>query len=1077
MLYQYHGNDMETLRQAACTLLGAAPPPPLVPERLVVPNVGMAKWLRAGVAMHSGIAANLRMESPAVFLDGLARSLLGEAPQRCGSPAWSKEQLALRIMRELPLLQGQPGFETVAGYLDGSDPQRRLHALGLRLAELYDRYLLYRPEWMLAWEADTAVHEPALAGNAWQATLWRALVGRLQVERPDDAHGARRLQQLIEHLGDARPLAVELPERVIGFGLGALAPLFIEALGALANRTDVHLFQFNPCRAYWYDTESERTLARWRVQEPERAALSRGGNPLLDAWGGIGRSGLERLLARDAARVFDLFCEAPARGVLGAVQHDVLCHELPAQPRTLEQDDGSLVFAEAHSRLREIEALQDQLLHLLASIEGLRPRDITVMAPDIGAYAGAIEAVFRLPRNDPRQLPFTIADRDGSTMNPLLQGFLHLLRLPESRFERSAVLALLGTPAIGARFGIGAEALGLLRERIDTAAIRWGFDAGPLPDGTPGPERNSWHFGLERLLLGIAFEEGTLYDGVAALDPGGHDGMEYLGRLADFLERLGYYALELVAARPMDAWLELLHALLTDFFHDSPENQEDLAALHHAIAETATALEDAGHDGPLTRSVLHELLAARFAAQDSTHHFLRGGVNFCQLTPLRSIPFRVVCLLGMDAEDFPRGAPPPAFDLIARAPRAGDPSRREDDRYLFLEALLSARDCLYISRVARDERGNAEREPALPLSELRNYLDAWWLAAEDGRAASTVLTREHRLKPFDRAYFEKDGTLWSFRSEWLPAAGEPAAPEDFCTQPLPAPALTELALDALLAFMRSPCRGFLEQRLGVRFAHSDEADADEEPLALDTLERWQLREALIGTKLAGSSAEAGAARFTATGQLPHGYAGRRALEETLDDCEPLLETASTWAVLDARSEDFALEFDGLRLHGTLGGLRGGRLLRISVSKAHGGSLLPFWISHLCCCAGNLASGSAELHCLDARHTLPVLDSAQALEHLADLLQIYREGMRRPLPLFPKTSFAYAKALREHGEPARALKTARSRFDDNHNQRGEGSERSVLRVFAEPGEVLGEEFARLAARVFTPLLEALDGGAE
>lgn len=1076
MLYQYHGNDMEVLRKCACTLLGAAPLAPLVAERVMVPNIGMAKWLRAGIAAHSGIAANLRMESPAAFLDGLARSLSGEVRQPAGAHAWTKEQLALRIMRELPSLQARPGFEAVAHYLDGSDPQRRLHALSLRLAELFDRYLLYRHEWMLAWESDTATAEPALAGNAWQALLWRAVVERLHAEQPGQPHGARRLRQLIDGLGGRRALPVALTGRIIGFGLGSLAPLFVEALHALANRTDVHLFQFNPSNTYWYDTESERTLARWRVEEPERAALSTNGNPLLDAWGRGGRSGLGQLLARDVTHVTELFCEATAPGVLGALQNDVLCHHIPTQRRSLECDDGSLVFAEAHSRLREVEALQDQLLHLLAVVEGLRPRDIVVMAPDIGVYAGAIQTVFTLPQHDPRHLPFTIADRDGSTTNALLQAFLHLLRLPESRFERSALLALLGVPAIGKRFRIGADVLESLRERTDAAVIRWGLDAGPLPDGTPGPERNSWRFGLERLLLGIAFDEDTLYDGIAPLDPGGLDGMESIGRLAAFLQRIEHYATALVATRPMPAWTELLHTLLADFFCDDPETAEDLAVLHRALADTASAIDDAGHDGPLARSVLHDLLAARLAAQDGSHDFLRGGVNFCQLTPLRSVPFRVVCLLGMEAEAFPRSTPPPAFDLMARMPRTGDPSQRDDDRYLFLEALLSARDHLYISRVARDERNDSRREPALPLSELRNYIDDWWRPADDGRPASATLTREHRLKPFDRAYFEEGGLLSSFRSEWLPAAHERSSAGIFCAQPLPTPAIDELALDTLLAFMRNPCRGFLEQRLGVRLGYGEELDADEEPLALDTLEQWQLREALLNTVLAGGSAAAASARFTASGQLPHGFAGTRALARTLDSCAPLLETASAWAALDTHSQSFTLESGGLRLHGILAGLRDGRLRRISASRTHGNALLPFWINHLCGCACRLTTGSAELQCADVLHALPPLDPAQAREHLADLVRIYLEGQRHPLPLFPKTSFGYAQALRKSGNPAQALKTARSQFEDNRNNPGEGSDRNVLRVFARADVIFDAGFAALATRVFDPLLAALDEGA-
>lgn len=1076
MLYQYHGNDMEVLREAACTVLAAAPLPPLIAEQLVVPNVGMAKWLRAGIAARTGIAANLRIESPAVFLDGLARSVLDERLAAGAGQAWSKEQLALRVMRELPLLQHRHGFESVARYLQGSDPQRRLYALSVRLAELYDRYLLYRPEWMLAWESGDAGNDCQPDGNAWQATLWHALVARLDAEQSESLHGARRLGRLRERLADGHPLDVVLPERVTGFGLGSLAPPFIDALAALATHTDVHLFQFNPCAAYWYDTVSERTLMRWQLESPARAALASTGNPLLQAWGTAGRAVLQQLLAHDDSRVIECFAEPTAPGMLGLLQHDLLNNEQPVQPRLLAQGDDSVVLAETHSRLREIEALQDHLLHLFATRTELRPRDIVVMAPDIGAYAGSIEAIFGLAASDPRRIPFTIADRDASATDPLVQGFLRLLQLPESRFEGSSVIALLTIPAIGSRFGIDAEALDPLREQVEAAAIRWGLDAGALPDGTPGPERNSWRFGLERLLLGIAFEEDVLYEGMVPVDPGGRDAIELTGQLAGFIECLERYAGELIAARPIGDWIGLLHRLLADFFCETPASEVALATLRSAIADVASALVQAGYQSPVERSVMQELLCGQLAGRDATHQFLRGGVNFCQLTPLRTIPFRVVCLLGMTAADFPRHTPPPAFDLISRAPRAGDPSRRNDDRYLFLEALLSARDCLYISRVARDERSNTPLEPALPVAELRDYIDAHWRVADDSRPASRLLTREHRLKPFDRSYFQAGQPLQSFRHEWLPALAGTGGYTTFCERPLTKPAVGEVGLATLLAFFRNPCGGFLGQRLGVRFASIDEAPRDEEPIALDSLVSWQLREQLIGTALGDGDILAGTERITARGVLPHGHAGALALEAVTAKSELLLETAARWSVLKVQSRELQLEIGNTRLHGTLGGLRDGRLLQITASKRHGGSLLPFWIRHLFWCAGGCAAGASELCCEDALVTLPLLESDRALALLAELLDIHEQGLCQPLPLFPKTSHAYAQALRKHGDAGKALGNARKDFHNERSGGGEGADPYVLRAFPDPEGALDVEFRALAVRVFAPLLDQLDGAA-
>ena len=1075
MLYQYHGNDMDALREAACTLLGAMPLAPLVPERLIVPNVGMAKWLRHGIATRLGIAAHLDSALPAAFLHGLASAVLGEA-DRATERAWSKEQLAIRTMRALPGLLDDGVFDPVRRYLEGAAPERRLYALSRRIAALFDQYLLYRPHWLQAWENGSDAPDCPLAGQEWQTVLWRALLRQTGAEHPGSVHGAARLRALTERLAGSAPLALRLPTRVIGFGLGALAPVFVEAIAALATRTDVHLFQFNPCGEYWYDIVSERTRARWQLLAPQRAALADTGNPLLASWGTLGRNGLQLLLDRDSGQLRECFREPAQPGVLGALQRDILWLRTPETPRTLDAADRSLVFAGAHSPLREMEALQDHLLELLATLPGLKPRDIAVMAPDIGAYAGVINAVFAQSRHDPRHIPFSIADRNASAGNPVVQSFLHLLRLPESRFAASETLALLGVPAIGARFGVDAEALDTIRGWVRDAGIRWGLDAQPAAPGVPGSARNTWRFGLERMLLGIALDEGLVYEGATPFDVGGQDAIELTGRLAEFIERLAEQARSLDAARTMEQWLELLHRLIAGFYADTPESAADLAELRTAAAAVAEELNAAGLRTPLTREVLIDMLEERLAAAEGSHQFLRGGVNFCQLTPLRSIPFRVVCLLGMNAEAFPRATLAPAFDLMAANPRAGDPSRRDDDRYLFLEALLSARDCLYLSWVARDERSDEAREAALPMSELRDYIDQHWHRTACGRDASAALTRQHRLKPFDAAYFCGDATLFSYRHEWLPAARAEAAPEAFCPEPLPPRTIEELPFAELLRFFRNPCQGFFSGRLGIRFEEAEAMAEDCEPLGVDGLGAYALRDALLEAALAGDDVNRRVAQLLASGALPHGEAGVIALERVRTKSAGLLGTAADWAALEASSAQIDLDIGGVRLRGTVPGLRGGALRRLSAAKVNGAQLLQLWLAHLgCCAAGVIAQASEQLH-EDVHVRVAALTPAAATAALADLLQIYAEGLRRPLPLFTKSAWAYAQQWHESGNREAALDAAHKTFDDGFNHGGEGSDAYIARAFGAGEDALGAEFLALASRVFDPLLAALDGGA-
>ncbi|MFM7275179.1 MAG: exodeoxyribonuclease V subunit gamma, partial [Gammaproteobacteria bacterium] len=390
----------------------------------------------------------------------------------------------------------------------------------------------------------------------------------------------------------------------------------------------------------------------------------------------------------------------------------------------------------------------------------LEPRDVVVMAPAIEEYAAAIEAVFG-EVSDERRIPWSIADRAPIAGNAAARAFLHLLGLPESRFGANELLGLVSVPVIARKFGIDPEELEGLRERVLASGVRLGLDESGSVGAGPSLERNTWRFGLRRLLLGVALEDTEPFAGILPIASPGGDDAERIGELADFVERLAEQAVSLRADRSIDEWRDALLALLRTFFPEASTDAPEVAVLQRVIDESVEAMTEARPGDTLPREMIVELLTARLNRVDGGHGFLGGGVNFCQLTPLRSIPFRVVCLLGMNATDFPREQETPDFDLMARARCAGDPSRRDDDRYLFLESLVAARDCLYLSRVAKDQRNDEAQEPALPLAELRDCVDL-----RCGEGTSERLTRKHPLMPFDPLAFDPANPQRSFRQEW-----------------------------------------------------------------------------------------------------------------------------------------------------------------------------------------------------------------------------------------------------------------------------------------------------------------------
>lgn len=888
-----HGNRAEQLRDVLVAWLRGNPLDPLENECLLVHSNGIAQWLRLALAETEtgcGVAAALDFLLPSRFMWRAYRAVLGDEFVPADSPL-DKEPLTWRLMRLLPGLAGQPGYEPLRRFLADDDDTRKRYQLAGRLADLFDQYQVYRADWLQAWSQDRAVlpdasghAQPLGAENIWQARLWRALLDDLG---PSDVPRGRaaiheafmaRVQAMSD--GD-RPAG--LPRRVLVFGISSMPRQTLEALAALAHWVQILMCVNNPCAHYWADIQggSDLLRARFRRQQrrpglpriPDAAALHQQTQPLLASWGRQGRDFISLLddfddpgprvrsgqaLAALRHRI-DSFEALPGGTLLEQIQDDIrdlrpLAETRERWPEVDPPSDASVRFHVAHSAQREVEILHDQLLADFAADPGLQPRDVIVMVPDIEAYAPHVQAVFGLhDSQDWRHIPYALADRGQRHANPLVIVLEQLLSLPRLRLGLEEVLEWLDAPALRHRFGIDAEDLPLLRRWARESNVRWGLDARQravfgLEQAPSDAHRYTWAFGLERMLLGYASgpDAGAWHDIAPYDEPGGLRAAA-LGSLAHLVERIGHYWELLREPAPPDAWVARCQSLLDDFF--SPEADEDahtLLRFRECLQDWLRVCEQTGLEEALPLSIVAEHCLGQLDQQGLSQRFFAGAVTFATLMPMRAVPFRRVCLLGLQDGAFPRTRVPADFDLMASHPRAGDRSRREDDRYLFLEALLSARDQFYVSWVGRDIHDNAEQAPSVLVSQLMEHLDDGW-RCRTGGSVSQALTCVHPLQPFSRRYFEA-GTasgpqaLFTYAAEWR-SRQSPAAPAVSALAPRPSESSLDLAV--LVRFLRHPVKAFLQQRLQVGF-ELDAPQADEsEPYALDALQEWQLRQTLL----------------------------------------------------------------------------------------------------------------------------------------------------------------------------------------------------------------------------------------
>ncbi|MEO6926915.1 MAG: exodeoxyribonuclease V subunit gamma [Rhodanobacter sp.] len=1074
-LIVHRGSRTERLADELARQLEAQRPAnPLVAQTVVVAHPGLQRWLlgrfarRQGPHGEHGIAANFDMILPWQWFERCARRVLGEEALVGG--AYRHELLRWRLLMTLPTLKSAE----VAGYLAGDDSARRSFQLAEHLAGVYTQYLLYRPEWILDWE------KPGSRDRDWQATLWRQLQAGIQ--RP---HRASRSAALLDALG-AEPHPPATPLHV--FGVSHLPPDVMQALQVTAQRTPVHLYFPDPCREYWSDLRSRRFQLK-QVGDPE-ALYYEIGHPLLVALGRIAQDFCITLDECEAIELRDPLDDAEpspdAHTLLARLQSSIRCLQpdlvgAPVREQSAKlQDllptlrhDASLRVHACHTRLRELEVLKNAMLRCLADNPGLQHREIVVMAPDISAYAPYLAAVFGEPakyRDDAAHIPWHLADVGMARMHPLLGAFVQVLDLAESRFTVSEVFDLLDVPALARRFALDGAARDALESWLHRAHVAWGLDATMKAEaGAEAIDANSWQFGLDRMYAGLivgADGEDRLLDDILPLQGVSGGATEALGQLDRLLGELRRARAAFAGERSLAGWSEWLQQLIDALFLADPRDEAEnhaLDTLRRLVADLGNQAAETGLVAALPWSVPREALSGSLGAVPERQPFLLGGVTFCGLVPQRSIPFQVVCLLGMNEGEFPRSGQDAGINRMSRQPRHGDRDTRNEDRYLFLEALMSAREVLHVSYIGEGVRDGKPRNPAAPLAELLQFLDEQHGVAGDEHADRPWFVR-HPLQPFDARYYERDAAgqprhdprLFSYDPAFMATPSSRSAPR-FLDIPVSVPisATGEISLDALQRFWRDPAKAVLQRVHGISLQALDESGwPDREPLEtgiarIERIDRQLLFEALAnGTRVLPDQPPIWLAR---SGLLAGGVIGERTWAELRIQLQPLLDGARP-LFADGRAQSLpqAVDLDlgdGMRLTGSVErvfrGASGSPLLfDVQAARPAGlKDLIGYYIdwavlrlSQPGVVQGDYLEPGTKTQPVRRASLLQLIhaqESDQLRHGLRSLIEASRHAEQQPLLFFPKTALAWALA-----DPDDRTSKSRSAWEGGYNQAGE-----------------------------------------
>ncbi|WP_418275118.1 exodeoxyribonuclease V subunit gamma [Isoptericola jiangsuensis] len=1139
MLHIHRSERADALVAPLARVLADPPDDPFTPDVVAVPTRGVERWLAQRLSHHlgddgrgAGVCANVDFGSPSRLVASAVAAVTGVDPD---DDPWRRERLVWPVLQVVDASLDEPWAAPLARHVGGPDDavrRSRRVALAQRVADLFSGYARQRPSVLVAWRAgDTTdgVGDAVPADLTWQPALWRRVRDLLDAPGP-----AEVLTDAVAAL-ERDPDVVDLPGRLSVFGPTRLPEDQRRVLLALARHRDVHLWLPHPSPALWDAVAA--TLPDVAVPGPgvlrreHLPAVSR--HPLLTS---TARDSVElqvRLTAVSDLPVPDVpvpdlsgagvavvhhAAPAPPATLLGALQASLRADEPdPAVPLRLDAADRSVQLHACHGRSRQVEVLREVLVGLFAADPTLEPRDVVVLCPDVETFAPLVTATFgsvadgTVGGHPGQRLRVSLADRGAGAVNPVLAVVATLLRLADGRVTASDVLDLAAAAPVRRRFRLTDDDLDRWRAWAVEVGVRWG------EDGTrrerfgidPRVRQGTWDAALDRVLLGVAMaEEDARFVGAALpLDDVGSTDVEVAGRFTELVTRLTDLLAGLSGSRPLGEWLDTLDRAVTLLTDPAPDDAWQTAQARRVLGAVRTSGET--HAGSrLALEDVRALLADRLTGRPTRSGFRTGALTVCSLEPMRAVPHRVVCLLGMDDTVFPRSASPDGDDLLARAACVGERDRRTEDRQIFLDAVGAAAEHLVVLHTGADERTGAVRPPAVPVAELLDTLDRIAVAPAGGPARDHVVVR-HPLQAVGEPNFVPGalGTPGPFSHDDAALAGavagrgDRATPGLLVTEPLAVepPGGSEVDLDDLVAVLEHPVRWFVTKCLGVRLTlDADEVD-DRLPLSLDPLVGWGAGDRILTATLAGADPQQVFQAEWRRGQAPPRRLGFAALTTVMDRVRPLHATAaSAMSTGEARAVDLAVTLpSGVSVVGTVPGVHGERVVRAEYSKLAPKHRLRSWVQVLALAAAHPGTswetgtiGRAPVSAPRAAWSrIAAPEHAEAVRLLDDLVRLRAEAARAPLPVPPEAAHAYA-VTRDRGavDAAAALGEARYTWGGGFEKTdayhvlcwGPGvaldtfvgvptdDDRRTL-----PGETT--RFGALARRVWEPLLEREEKG--
>ncbi len=1097
MINVYSHAHLESLAELLSFKIKQHPLDVFEAETVCVANPIVQRWLSVQIAKHNGIEANVEYPLAA----NLIWRLLKKAGLNCpDTDPLALESLVWKIISLLPQLSQNEEFSGIKKYLDDDEDGTKQWQLAKKIADVFDRYQYHRPEALL-----TEAHNM----EPWLKTLWKKLVADV----PN--HKIKLIFQFMEWMQQGKIPSHLLPKRIHVFSPSFLPKIVFQFFEALSQSVEINFYVVSPTNQYWGDLTSPKKLAKARLSDNPDAVYWDIGNALLSSWGKVGQIFHDQLIVSQRVEYMPQVNPLPApKSLLQTIQNDIfnLSDRQYNEPEIIK-NDGTIKINCCHNKMRECQVLHDEILAIFEQSanknQPISPENILILTPNVVDYAPYIEAVFSPSQHKPF-IPWNINDIPVVDVSPIFDVFLQLFDLNEGRFKQSDVLAFLDLKECQNQFDLSASEVETIKGWIQKSHIHWGKNEQHKQQlGLPKIAQNTWRFGLDRMMASYALGNNQTLGDIVSINKIDGNEAETLGKFNRFYEALVYYAQRIDGDKTPQQWQKLSNEMLDKLFKENAES-DNKQNIRECITDWLETVDTLGFEEKCHYQLVKNVLQEKLQISQKKIAFMSGGVTFSSMKPLRNIPAKVIFVMGMNEQDYPRKEVRPEFDEMSKNAKVGDPSIADEDRYLFLETLMAAREKLIFSYIAYSHKDNSEKQPSLLLSELIEYIDERFINEQQEKLSKSLITA-HKLQAYCAYYYQQKKPK-SYDRYWLPMFSTEKHNEQK-TQWSNFKTIKqnidheEISLESLLSFYKNPSASFLRGNLKVYLKDEKQEINDIEPIDLDDLQQWQVKQAITEANLDGKTSKSVKDNLFKTGQLPISNIGDTCYKNVENKVSKLLQNLDTFkqgvcthnapAILctDIRVGNQLTPFSlsvsllinsqknkNVTLVGQIKNLYPQHgLLKVRPGTVKGGDYLSLWIQFLILQLTKQNPNEAidfvtnaqiisdkKLEMFDANK----IDKATAQEYLNQLIDLYIEGKNKPIALFNLSS--YEVALQIHKGKTEGELNKNSKWFSNKYYQGDEADLNIQMLLRQLDEqpTDSDEFLQIIKTIYLPMLNYL-----